>query len=504
MHSRRIQTFLVTIILINVFIFSLFKLKLIGEFSKNDNDNRFTLFRSPIHLTNISNIYLDVNKSATFYSGDQILVMTFLVKTMTTRLFKFDVKLLVRVDDREIFYKKVNILEKQKSYSNNYIFSILKLNMTIKKVSKQLTYQLETNGIFSPEYPINFVNTTRNPERTATARLIKCMWMPSDSNNFETIVRLILDAQYDDVYICLFARDRELKSFLKNRIIENDSIWARRRKRQQTRLVLVELENVPHFLFNKRDIVHYNQIAYDRTIEDDKESLLDPVLEFLLNQIYPFLVENYLYVHAGDYDQLLFSSNRNGNFYHRVNELVRKSRSGQIAPHASLYLNQYWALSNRMSGGIYESIEEFLAQRSIDVNNPGERLRVPIVIKPKKLDFYLTIGTLDEWKRGVKILEYLRKKTNHFSENLDGFRYVVFKFTHQHIYGQTVHNTKSSLIIKLCGAGEFFRNGLQQTVQDAHFVHYRDSYDFGHVKQARNYLDSTAFVYWDDFVAEEI
>lgn len=189
---------------------------------------------------------------------------------------------------------------------------------------------------------------------------------------------------------------------------------------------------------------------------------------------------------------------RIADFHQHVHELVK--RNG-LASHASIYLDQYWALSNRMSRRVYESVEEFLRRRSIDINEPRGRLDTQIVIKPSGCDFYMTLNSLHEWRRALSMLEYLRAREKlAWSENGgdDAVRHVVFRFAHEAIFGQAVHNTASTLIVKLCGAGAFFANGVQQKVRDERILHYRNDYDFKLVKTNGIYVNSSAFVLWTD------
>lgn len=320
MRMRTLVLVFALIFIVNVLIISFYQIDQLGLYrTKNDgiyHDNDIIVEpANRIRLTNLSHIYLDVNKAATYYITEQeeILVMTFLFKMISVLKIRFNVRLRVHLIDkingtelrRELYNQRVNLLNRHMCRTDNYIFTMLKLsfhtdlcpngscNATVTQ-SSRLTYQLDPtqDEHVWPEYPVNLVNMSRNVEYRArrTARLIKCMWMPSsDPIEFVSIMQLIIEAKYDSIYVCLFARDRELRTFLKNEIIENESMRSRS---PRTRIVLIELENVPHFVLNKPDLVHYNTILNDPFVED-KDSLLDPVLEFLLNQIYPFLVDKY-------------------------------------------------------------------------------------------------------------------------------------------------------------------------------------------------------------------
>ena len=96
------------------------------------------------------------------------------------------------------------------------IFSVLRIEAKMLTVTatSRLTYQFNVNGHLSAEFKVNVVNTTLSVDSKKTARLIKCMWMPQDSRTFEYIIKLIIEARYDSIYLCLFSSDTKLKNLL--------------------------------------------------------------------------------------------------------------------------------------------------------------------------------------------------------------------------------------------------------------------------------------------------
>ena len=70
-------------------------------------------------------------------------------------------------------------------------------------------------------------------------------------------------------------------------------------------------------------------------------------------------------------------------------------------------------------------------------------------------------------------------------------------FKHNGIYGQTVHNTRGSIIVKLCQAGLFFSGGGEKTIDSAHMIHYRDSFNFDLIKK-QNRISFKSFITWYD------
>lgn len=298
---------------------------------------------SRIVLTNMSHIFLDLHKTATFYTSDKILVMTFLTQTHSKRTKKFDVRLTVK--DRSSNHLvvldeyPVNVFETMLCSNEFYVFSSFKmsLNLPVNRTTR-LTYQLSVNELITEELDINVVDhTSMTPDRAPplAARLIKCMWSPKDTRYLEFVMKLIVESRYDSIYVCVFQQDVKLIDLLE-----------KLNKTVHSSIHIIELADLPHYASSKPFYLDYNELRYDSRIEREN-GILDPAVEFLLNQVYPQLVAKYRYVQAGDYDHILFDPERgksNRSFYDRVEAIVKREK---IEPsHASIYLNQYWALDN--------------------------------------------------------------------------------------------------------------------------------------------------------------
>lgn len=436
-----------------------------------------------IVITNISNIHMDVNKAAVFYVGDNYLVITCLLLTYRNNEQKFaNIRLIVR-KDAEIVYEKPVSLETVYQ-SENYIFSVIKQNLTQEicssnceknlRDSNVLTFQLKINDQWSPRSTINVVYQRPNSlKNNLAARLIKCMWLPKDVRLFEYIMRLIIESNYDSIYICLFKKDLKLKSVLSNF--------------NSTKMInLIELNNIPNCFPNGTDFTYYDQVLKEDRI-GDKGEVFDVVNEFLLNQMYPFLIEKYRYVHAADFDHILFT--RNLSFIDRIEQIKKKNH---ITDYSSLYFNQYWALPNNMSRYIFQKVNKRLN------NSEDEETNEPIHVEIEKLAFTVELKNDKEVDYALKIHKYLRRKS--YNEQ---FRHVIFKFTHPHIYGQMVHSTESSMIIKLCSAGVFFSNGSTVTIKSPHLVHYRDQFAFKLLRFKDRFIFMNSFSLWPDFELSE-
>ena len=163
----------------------------------------------------------------------------------------------------------------------------------------------------------------------------------------------------------------------------------------------------------------------------------------------------------------------------RIEQIKEKN---EITDRSSLYFNQYWALPNNMSFYIFQKVVNKL------ISNNNETLDVDI----EKMDFTLELSGDKEISYAVKIHSYLKS-------HRDLFRHVIFKFSHPHIYGQMVHNTESSMLIKLCSPGGFFSGGSKVTIQSPHLVHYRDDFSFKLLRSKDRFIYMNSFSLWQDF-----
>lgn len=464
--------------------------------------------RNRIVLSNISNLYLDVHKAATFYSGDDILVITFLTQT---RVKQTNVYLIVRRDGTVVFKKPVDIYEFVPCSTPSYVFSVVKKSLrqfvcsssslcqNPLSPSSRLTYQLVVNDlVMTDEFRVNLVNTSLNTRSKLTARLIKCMWMlPQNSAHFELVLRLIIESKYDSIYICVFARDYGLKVLLEK--------YKSELADKGVAINVIELENIPHFEPGRPDLLDYSHVLDDSSIADNF-GVLDPVMEYLLNQVYPFLVEKYRYVQAADFDHILFT--RNLTFYDRVHGIVQKV--GIRPPHASIYLNQYWALDNPIAFRIFDSIKASIESDATLVerlrSNQSDMLEKFVNVEAESFRFRLRVYGRHDWAHVHKLLDVIEANRTSWEKGENRLRHMMFLFAQPNVFGQTIHNTKSTLVVKLCGAGDFFSRGRQFKLYSNHFVHYRDTFnlDLLRVDSYSRVLSPRLFVLWKDFDKNEL
>lgn len=442
-------------------------------------------------LTNISNFYIDTTKSATFYTGEDILLMTFLTPTRVSHtLANASIRLIVKKDGREVLTRPIDVLGNKLFDSPDYIFSIVKESFRFESIDEtraRLSYHLSINGMMTDEFPIKIVNTSKNDHSKLTARLIKCMWKPDDLDEFEFVMRLILESQYDSIYVCVFREETELRDLFK------------RLNASRHNIKLIEAENLPHIYPGREDFTSYQQIRNDSSLRE-KANFLDPFMEFSLNLIYPSLVEKYRFVHAADFDHILFTTQKNSSFHDNVLRIMDESK---VNHNHTIYLDQYWALPNEMSRKIFDKVKlEFGRQTSnrfqIDQEeDDDDETSSEIWISIEEFNFELAIRSQSELDHAFGIIKYLENKNKINSSPY--FRDVIVKFSHPWIFGQAVHNTKSSLVLKLCGAGEFFTHGLQVTVRNEHLIHYRPTFDLKLLRIRGEFIRVTSFMRWIDF-----
>lgn len=435
-----------------------------------------------LNLIQIDNFFIDPKKSAVFFTQDRKFILThlFLTKFDTSKILKLQ----IRTNEKVYFFNQIN-QKGQTIYRNNYYYSyatMLVLEQLNCDVNTKVWYKFQIDGVDSDEFPVLVVaNDHMTKPNTLTARLIKCIWYPSDLKAFEYIMKLIIESRYDDIYVCLFASDEKLK-----RVV--------RKFNSMKKINIIELENLPNFNQNGKFLKSFEE---GFAIQNSGE-LFDPAEEFLLNLIYPFLINKYRYVHAADYDHIVFAHNQ--TFYQRTQTIIQRN---QAPTDASLYLNQYWALENNLSMGILSTVGDYLKSKSVDIEESDEKLKsyfikvnYPVILNTPGSNFKLRIDNQIDMLNGVSMLKKLRSSLESSENKM--FRFVVLKFTHPSIYGQTIHNTKSSMQIKLCEAGMYFRNGLSVRVQWPHSIHYRDTYNFDLIKVDGKYIAMSSFSFLVD------
>lgn len=435
-----------------------------------------------IKLINIDGIYLDGDKSAVFYFGENKLIITLLVPRFKI-IPRYGLEVIIRKNNQIIYTNRTKNLELV-SANSYYKFSTILINeILLEQVSDKLTFQINTNHTINQEFPINVVNLRKDVNKKA-ARLIKCSWLPQNRDHIEFIIKLIIECKYDSIYICVFKQDNEFKSLLN-------------RFNHIKKIKIIEFESVPNFMPGEKEFTSHEEISTDENIVRKKGEILDPVLEFLLNQIYPFLIEKYQYIHAGDFDHLIFTSNNN-TFYQEIRHISERNNVPENAS-VSLYFNQYWALENNMSREIFQYVVNHFKFNISSEEVVKSVRKYPVYVKVKSLNLELEVDSDNELLYAVKIAKYLH---NSISEPM--FRYVIYKFKHRHVYGQMVHDTRSSLLIKLCTAGEYTSQGAEVVIKSPHSIHYRDLYNFRVLKPKNGYIPIKNFILWSDYQLTEM
>ena len=420
-----------------------------------------------IQISNIFDIHIDKFKSATYYiTNDNLIIAMLFISTQKSQITSRNIKLSIELEEKQIFFQNVNVLERiiysNGHYTSSYISKHL-LQSNITSVSR-LTFQFIVNDEKSDKFPIKIVDHRLN-RANLTARLIKCLFISNSIlDDFDYILSLIVKSNYDSIYICIFKADIAFKQRLDDNALKLNK-----------EIRIFELENLPNVLIGSDDFRTFNDCINNPKISNNGE-LFDPVLEFLLNLKYPSLVEKYKYVHAADFDHILFTNN-NKSMFEFIEDINAKNN---FKNDVSLYFNQYWALSNVASTKILESINSTsLASTAF-----------PILVKSVNFDLLIN----DEVD-----LEYATKIANHVAAlNVsDKFRQIILMVKHQHLYGQTVHNTRSSIIVKLCGAGLFFPGGIQIETTSSHMIHYREEFGLTWIAK-QNRITIRSFITWHD------
>ena len=121
---------------------------------------------------------------------------------------------------------------------------------------------------------------------------------------------------------------------------------------------------------------------------------------------------------------------------------------------------QYWAISNDLSKQIFKNLN-FTSSTSNSF---------PILVKSENFDLLIN----DEID-----LEYAKKIANHINTlNVsDKFRQIILRIKHYNVWGQVVHNTRSSTVINIIGVNQFFPDGIQRTITSSYMIHYRERFD---------------------------
>lgn len=317
-----------------------------------------------------------------------------------------------------------------------------------KHTQKPLTYQLIINNETSKEFKVNIV-LPPNSESKLTAKLIKCLYSPPQNIDEFKYLLEVESSSFDSIYICIFRSDIHLRAILDEVNVNNK------------RIHVIELAWIPSPIDTNKELINFNDLIINQTSsQNELFKGLDPLLEFLLNLIYPSLIPKYKYVQAADYDLILFTHNK--SMYDYIQEILSVDNIVDQET-SSLYLNQYWALRNSQSRKIFENLQGF------------DSFTYPALLNAIYFDILVN---------NEKEMAYLKEMREYVGRlrDSDMFRNVVIKFRVSFMYGQTLHNTNASMVVKLCAPGLFFANGKLVIINSTHLMHYRDVFEFKWLK----------------------
>ena len=375
-----------------------------------------------------------------------------------------NIKLSIELEEKQIILQSINVFGNLVSSNVYYSFSFISMHLFQSNITSnsRLTYQFIANETISNKFPIKIVENRIKPN--LTARLIKCLYLSHDiMNDFEYILSLIINSNYDSIYICVFNNDHALKQ----KIAENSL-------KLKKDIKIFELENLPSLLIGSSDFRTFNDCINNPQISFDGATF-DPAWTFLLNLKYSSLIEKYKYVHALDFDHILFT--RNKSMFNFIEDIYAKNN---FNTDVSLYFNQYWAISNDLSKQIFKNLNF--------TNSTSNTF--PILVKSEKFDLLIN----DEIDLG-----YAKKIANHINAlNVsDKFRQIILRIKHYNYQGQSVYNTRSSNVINIIRTVSFFPGGLHVTINSSHMIHYREIFFLSTIAK-NNQINISSFITWFD------
>ena len=198
---------------------------------QHSQENQDTNSNFTIKIIGVQEIYIDPTKSGILYMQNKKLMITILLATRrANEIASKRIQLRINKDNTEMStFDNVKIL-RERIYANQFYSSYVLFydldNRVCSNVNNksgcnslktgQLSYQFIINGEASSAFPINIIAADHMTQETnKTARLIKCIWKPPNLINFEYILKLIIDSNYDSIYVCLFRKDHFLKKIFK-------------------------------------------------------------------------------------------------------------------------------------------------------------------------------------------------------------------------------------------------------------------------------------------------
>ena len=128
---KKIYLKYILLVLLTIYSFASLLLFDISDFSNNVNIQNTSVTRtlktrSIIELTNLNGIYIDLQRSAVFYSGEDILVLTFLIQSQFAITIGLrSIRLTVRINDEIVLqHKPIDIYAQVSMSTKDYSFGI--------------------------------------------------------------------------------------------------------------------------------------------------------------------------------------------------------------------------------------------------------------------------------------------------------------------------------------------------------------------------------------------
>jgi hypothetical protein len=418
-------------------------------------ENRVRTIKNFFSWYKFSDIYLDKHKSASFYTltGDLLLSVLYPARKIDTiEKHVIEIQLNLKYGPNSVYSKsfRAKINSRRVMSNKYYIYSYARVKLAgfsdliSRKYKNELNYTLRIDNQVSDELNANIVY---HKSVTGISKLTKCLYLTNKRNSkseFKNILELTSSFNYSTFYICNF-NDRSIHKIL-----------------TKSRLNVTEilLDRVPNFLSKRFEYFYdFKEIAQSSS---DPNTLFDPISEYLYNIMYPQLIDLYAYVYASDYDQLMVPIHGQNALEYLTNIKAKERINDEVS---SIYIRQFWYLENTLGLEIIHKIKSELQRNRKSVT-------FPVLIESKCRIIIKDSNDLEYASKIVKVYE----KLNASISSKCRFLYVTFK--EAYIYGQTVHSTRASEIVKLVGAGSFFPGRLTHTLDSIHLAHYRDEYNF--------------------------
>ena len=434
-------------------------------------------------------IYIDSYRSGVYYVKTGSFLLSILLPAKKISIINnYNIKININLFENS--GKKVFTKLYDAKISNNYVISnefyihttirvqldsSVQEYLTSSKNDYKLLYQLQVNGHQCNELKVLVVYHTA--KKSTLARLTKCLFLAGNNKNaeqdFRFMVNLTIQSKFDSIYICNF-NDKRIHATLK----EFASIKE------------IFLDYMPNFTNDKEEnFTNFDDIG--KVAPNDPNGFFDVTSEYIYNLNYPGLIDLYDKVYAGDFDQLLIPT-----FGKNVSEHIEAiQKDNKIYDRqTSIYLPQAYYWENINAEPVLKNIK--LTLDNVNQTNTA----FPISIKN---NVYL------HHKFGIIIND--ESQLNYASDLVASFfkrsslnemcRVIFITFNKQYIYGQTVHATQSSELIKLVEPGSHFPSGIFKKVTNYYMTHYRDYFQFnlildnGHFNIRQFHFDANILKY---------